>query len=200
MQAEPRMKHVIRVISHWALLLHIYTSMAGFTLVLLFAVSGLTLNHQDFGWGDPKISMSTMDLPMPLIERPDKTAIGNQLKGALGIGSQVTDYHEDPDQIQVTFAVPGKRTVVTIHRADGKSEVESETRGILGKIDDLHKGFDSGRLWYWIIDISAVILIVSSLTGMITLLALRARRRSGFIVGSLGVALVFVIYLIWVPH
>jgi flagellar biogenesis protein FliO len=35
---------------------------------------------------------------------------------------------------------------------------------------------------------------------MITLLALRARRRSGFIVGSLGVALVFVIYLIWVPR
>jgi uncharacterized protein len=194
------MKHVIRVISHCGLLLHIYTSMAGFTLVLLFAVSGLTLNHQDFGWGDPKTSMSILDLPISLLAKPDKTAIGNQLKGALGIGSQVTDYHEDPDQIQVTFAVPGKRTVVTIHRADGKSEVESETRGFLGKIDDLHKGFDSGRLWYWIIDISAVILIISSLTGMITLLALRARRRSGFIVGTLGVALVFVIYLIWVPH
>jgi hypothetical protein len=194
------MKHVIRVISHWGLLLHIYTSMAGFTLVLLFAVSGLTLNHQDFGWGDPEIRMSTVDLPMPLMATPDKTAIGNQLKGALGIRSQVTDYHEDPDQIQVTFAVPGKRTVVTIHRADGKADVESETRGILGKIDDLHKGFDSGRTWYWIIDISAVILIVSSLTGMITLLALRARRRSGFIVGSLGVALIFVIYVIWVPR
>jgi hypothetical protein len=194
------MKHVIRVISHWGLLLHIYTSMAGFTLVLLFAVSGLTLNHQDFGWGDPKLNMSTVDLPMSLMAKPDKMAIGNQLKGALGIRSQVTDYHEDPDQIQITFAVPGKRTVVTIHRADGKSDVESETRGILGKIDDLHKGFDSGRTWYWIIDIAAVILIVSSLTGMITLLALRARRRSGFIVGSLGVALVFVIYLIWVPR
>jgi hypothetical protein len=194
------MKHVIRVISHWGLLLHIYTSMAGFTLVLLFAVSGLTLNHQDFGWGDPKIDMASIDLPMSLLAMPDKTAVGNQLKGALGIRSQVTDYHEDPDQIQVTFAVPGKRTVVTIHRADGKADVESETRGILGKIDDLHKGFDSGRAWYWIIDISAVILIVSSLTGMITLLALRARRRSGFIVGSLGVALVFVIYLIWVPR
>ena len=194
------MKHVIRVISHWGLLLHIYTSMAGFTLVLLFAVSGLTLNHQDFGWGDPKIRTSTVDMPKALLAMPDKTAIGNQLKGVLGIRSQVTDYHEDPDQIQVTFAVPGKRTVVIIHREDGKSDVESETRGILGKIDDLHKGFDSGSTWYWIIDISAVILIVSSLTGMITLLALRARRRSGFIVGSLGVALVFVIYLIWVPR
>ena len=63
-----------------------------------------------------------------------------------------------------------------------------------------HKGFDSGPTWYGIIDVAAVILIVSSITGMITLLALRARRRSGFIVGFLGVALIFVVYLIWVPR
>jgi len=194
------MKHAIRVLSHWGLLLHIYTSMAGFTLVLLFAVSGLTLNHRDFGWGDPEITKSTLNVPGSLLVKPVQAAIVNQLRGALGIRSQVTDYHEDPEQIQVTFAVPGKRTVINIHLPDGVSEVESVTRGFLGKIDDLHKGFDSGRTWYWIIDIAAVILIVSSITGMITLLALRARRRSGFIVGSLGVALVFVIYLLGVPR
>jgi hypothetical protein len=194
------MKHVIRVISHWGLLLHIYVSMSGFTLVLLFAVSGLTLNHQDFGFGNPKVTTTSIALPMALLTTPDRTAIGNQLKGAIGIRSEITDYHEDPDQIQVIFAVPGKRTLVTISRADGRSEVESETRGMLGTIDDLHKGFDSGRAWYWIIDITAVLLTISSLTGMITLLALRARRRSGFIVGSLGVAMVVSIYLIWVPR
>jgi hypothetical protein len=58
------MKHIIRVVSHWGLLLHIYVSMAGFTLVLLFAVTGLTLNHQDFGWGEPNITSSTIMLPV----------------------------------------------------------------------------------------------------------------------------------------
>jgi hypothetical protein len=194
------MKHFIRVVSHWGLLLHIYVSMAGFSLVLLFAVTGLTLNHQDFGWGEPKLTTSQIDLPKELMAHPDKTSIGNQLRGALGIRSQVTDYHEDAEQIQVTFAVPGRRTLATINRADGKAEIEAETRGFFGKIDDLHKGFDSGPVWYWLIDITAVLLTISAITGMVTLLALRARRRSGFIIGTLAVAMLIAIYLIWVPQ
>jgi hypothetical protein len=194
------MKHMIRVVSHWGLLLHIYISMAGFSLVLLFAITGLTLNHQDFGWGDPKLTSSQIDMPMELLTNPDRTAIGNQIRGALGIRSQMTDYHEDADQIQVTFAVPGRRSTVTIDRANGKAEVEAVNRGVLGKIDDLHKGFDSGPVWYWLIDITAVILTISSISGMITLLSLRARRRSGFVVGSLAVAMLIAIYFVWVPH
>jgi len=50
-----------------------------------------------------------------------------------------------------------------------------------------------------VIDITAILLTISSLTGMITLLSLRARRRSGFIVGGLGIAMVVVIYLVFVP-
>ena len=61
------MKHFIRVISHWGLLLHIYVSMAGFSLVLLFAVTGLTLNHQDFGWGEPELTTSQIELPKELM-------------------------------------------------------------------------------------------------------------------------------------
>jgi len=194
------MNHIIRVVSHWGLLLHIYISMAGFSLVLLFAVTGLTLNHQDFGWGEPDLTTSQIQLPMELISHPDQTAIGNQLRGALGIRSQITDYHQDDDQIQVTFAVPGRRTIATINRADGKAEIEAETRGLFGKVDDLHKGFDSGPVWYWLIDITAVLLTISSLTGMVTLLSLRARRRSGFIIATLAVAMLVAIYLIWVPQ
>jgi hypothetical protein len=174
--------------------------MAGFTLVLLFAITGLTLNHQDFGWGEPKITTSTIAVPMELLAHPDPAALGNQLRGALGIRSAVTDYHEDPDQIQVTFAVPGRRTVATIDRTDGKADIEAETRGLFGKLDDLHKGFDSGPAWYWLIDITAILLTISSLTGMVTLLSLRARRRSGFLVGSLAVAMLLAIYFIWVPR
>jgi hypothetical protein len=193
------MKHILRVVSHWGLLLHIYVSMAGFTLVLLFAVTGLTLNHQDFGWGDPKVQMSSIDIPAGTLEHPSREAMGKYLQETLHFRSAVTDYREDDQQIQVIFAAPGHRTLVTIDRTRKKGEVEMESRGTLGRLDDLHKGFDSGRTWYWVIDITAILLTISSLTGMITLLSLRARRRSGFIVGGLGIAMVVVIYLVFVP-
>ena len=172
----------------------------GFTLVLLFAVTGLTLNHQDFGWSEPKLTTATLALPLAVLIHPNQAELANRLRETLKLHSQVSDYREDDNQIQVTFAVPGRRTVVTINRADGKAEVEQEARGLLGRLDDLHKGFDSGPVWYWFIDISAILLTVSSLTGMVTLFSLRARRRSGFIVASLGVAVVIAIYLVAVPR
>jgi hypothetical protein len=171
------MKYILRVVSHWGLLLHIYVSMAGFTLVVLFAVTGLTLNHQDFGLSEPKVQMQTIDLSASTLEHPSRELLGKYLQDALHIRSAATDYREDDQQIQVTFAAPGHRTLVTIERESKKAEVEIESRGILGRLDDLHKGFDSGRTWYWVIDFTALLLTISSLTGMVTLLSLRARRR-----------------------
>ena len=194
------MKHVIRVVAHWGLLLHIYFSMAGFTLVLLFAITGLTLNHQDFGWAEPRTTQATLPVEASLLEVPNADTIGNYLKGKLGIASPLTDYHEDPDQIELTFAAPGHRTVVTINRSDQSAAVETESRGFLGRLDDLHKGFDSGKVWYWTIDFAAILLTISSLTGMITLVSLRARRRSGFLVAGLGVIMVLAIYAWFVPR
>ena len=46
---------------------------------------------------------------------------------------------------------------------------------------------------------AALLIVISSLTGIVTLLALRARRRVGFTVGALGVLTVLAIYLICVP-
>ena len=193
------MKHVFRVVTHWALLTHIYVSMAGFTLALLFGVTGLTLNHQDWGFSEPKTVSSQIALDRDLVSNPDQAVLENAIRLKLGIRSHATDYHDDPDQIQMTFAVPGARTVVTINRADGRGQVEKETRGALGILGDLHKGFDTGNVWYWTIDVAAVFLVISSLTGMVTLLALRARRRIGFAIGLLGVLTVIAIYIISVP-
>ena len=194
------MRPIVRVILHWGLLLHIYISMAGFTIVLLFAITGLTLNHDDFGLSQPSITKSRITLPDDVLERPDRAILGRSLQMALGLSSPVTDYHEDPEQIQVTFAAPGHRTVVTVSRADHTGDVEMETRGLLGKLDDLHKGFDSGPVWYWVIDLAAVMLSLSALTGMITLVSFRARRRSGFIVSALGIVSIGALYILWVPR
>ena len=193
------MKHILRVITHWGLLVHIYVSMAGFTLVLLFAVTGLTLNHQDFGLSNPEITTKTISIPTELLESPDESALSNYLQETLGVGSPVTDYRADDSEIQVIFAAPGRRTLVTIRRAERTGEVEAENRGLLGRLDDLHKGFDAGTAWYWIIDFSAILLTISSLTGMVTLFSLRTRRKSGLIVGTVGVITVVAIYLVCVP-
>jgi hypothetical protein len=193
------MRHVVRVITHWALLAHIYVSMAGFTLALLFGATGLTLNHQDFGLSSPRLSTSEIILDKSMIDSAGRPGIEQSVRQKLSLRSPATDYHDDPDQIEMTFAAPGSRTVVTINRSDGKGQVEKESRGIVGKLDDLHKGLDTGVVWYWTIDLAAILLVVSSLTGMVTLVALRARRRTGFAVCALAILTVVAIYVMWIP-
>jgi hypothetical protein len=163
------MKHSFRVITQWALLIHIYVSMAGFTLVLLFAVTGLTLNHQDFGLAARETTKKSVEVPASLVQSPDRGALKKHFEESVGIRSPLTDYRENETEVQMTFAAPGRRSVVTINRATRTAEVDTETRGPLGRLDDLHKGLDSGRPWYWVIDITAILLTISSLTGMITL-------------------------------
>jgi hypothetical protein len=193
------MKHAVRLVAHWALLAHIYISTAGFTLALLFGATGLTLNHQDFGLSEPRTDKSEIKLDRTLVDEPDQTELEKHLREKLGIRSPSTDYHVDPDQIQVTFAAPGARTLVTINREDASAEVEQESRGLVGKLDDLHKGLDAGAAWFWTIDVAAVALVTSAITGIVTLIALRARRRGGFAVCALGILTVIAIYVIWVP-
>lgn len=79
------MKHTFRVITHWGLLIHIYVSMIGFTLVLLFAVTGLTLNHQDFGLSNREITMKTLSLPAEIMKQPKADAISRYLQDTLGV-------------------------------------------------------------------------------------------------------------------
>jgi hypothetical protein len=192
-------RHLVHVTAHWALMIHIYVSMAGFTLALLFGATGLALNHQDFGFSSPRTASSEITLDRYLLDHADRAALEASLAEKLGIQSRSTDYHDDGGEIEVTFATPGARTVVTINRETGKAEVERENRGVLGMLGDLHKGFDTGKVWYWTIDVAAILIVVSSVTGIVTLIALRARRRTGFMVATLGVLTVLAIYAIWVP-
>ncbi len=53
-------------------------------------------------------------------------------------------------------------------------------------MNDLHKGRDTGSSWKWLIDASAVVLIVISLTGIVLQLVLRKRRRSAFVTAGVG--------------
>jgi uncharacterized protein len=193
------MKHVVRAVAHWALLAHIYISMAGLTLAVLFGATGLALNHQDWGFSNPRITTSELSLDTSVVAHADQATIERYLREQLRLHSAATDFHDDTDQIQVTYAAPGARTVVTIDRKNGKAQVEKESRGFLGRLGDLHKGLDSGSVWYWTIDFAALLIVVSSLTGIMTLLSLRHRRRMGFTIGALGVLTILVIYVLWVP-
>jgi hypothetical protein len=193
------MKQFLKKLTQLALTIHIYLSMTGFLLILLFAITGLTLNHPDLAMRTRSSQASNITLAEDLVNPPDAKKITEELRRRLDVRSPATLYRESPEEIEVVFAAPGTRTQVLIYRDSRTVVVDTESRGFLGKIEDLHKGHDSGRVWSWTIDITAILLATSAVTGIITLASLPGRRKTGFVFGAVGLVATVVVYWGWIP-
>ncbi len=68
--------------------------------------------------------------------------------------------------------------------------------GIIAVINDLHKGRDTGKAWSWVIDFSAIFMIVISVTGLILLVFLKKKRTNGLLWLVIGGAVTLLFYLL----
>lgn len=183
--------------------LHIYLSMISFAIVFFFAVTGLTLNHAD-RFGDElrtvqeKGAMNADWVNPPDTTKIDRLGIVEYLRNTHHLRGALSDFRIDDEQIGVSFKGPGYAADAFITRATGKYDLTVTTAGFVGWINDLHKGRDTGHGWSVFIDVSAILLTLISLTGMILLLFLRRRRTAGLLVAAFGLVIVFLVYKIWI--
>jgi len=88
---------------------------------------------------------------------------------------------------------------VLIDRTTGKYELTESRLGFAAIVNDLHKGRDTGAVWKGIIDASAILLTLVSLTGLLLLFFVFKHRAAGYLLAALGTAVTYVIYLASVP-
>jgi len=187
--------------SRW---LHIYLSMISFVVVLFFSVTGLTLNHA--GWFDGKQveQKYSGNVPIAWVNVADTTQIKKLeivelLRKNYGIKGYVSDFLIQDDQCSISFKGPGYSADAFIERKEGKFELTELKLGLGAVLNDLHKGRDSGKGWSWLIDVSAVFLVLVSLSGLVMLLFLKKRKISGLLIAILGGTICWLVYYILVP-
>ena len=174
--------------------LHIYLSMASFAIVLFFAVTGLTLNHQEWFEHAEKTSLVKGAMPPSLLSKPDELRIVEYLRNTNHISGMVGEVRTDGDQISVSFRGPGYSADATITRATGHYDLVETRNGFWAVMNDLHKGRDTGATWKWFIDVSAVLLTLVSLTGLALIFFLYKKRTAGLIVASAGLIVTLLLY------
>jgi uncharacterized protein len=190
----------VAMISRW---LHIYLSMVSFAIVFFFAVTGLTLNHAD-KFGDQLHSVQEHGkLPLNWVNTPDtsriaKLEIVEYLRKINGVRAALTDFRIDDSQIGISFKGPGYAADAFISRETGGYDITKTSAGFVGMINDLHKGRDTGSTWSVFIDVSAILMTLVSLTGMLLMLFIKRKRVSGLIVAVLGLLLGYLVYVIWI--
>jgi hypothetical protein len=154
--------------------------------MLLFALTGITLNNAGQIESKPAVVMRQAQLPQALtadlISDPagNKSAlppsISDWLRHEIGVNTAGHDTEWSPDEVYVALPQPGGDAWLSIQRDSGAVSYEVTSRGWIAYLNDLHKGRHAGKAWSWFIDAFATVAIVFCLTGLL-LLQLHAKRR-----------------------
>ena len=183
----------------WTRTIHVYTSMICFVVVLFFAATGLTLNHPTWtlgGNGSRSTVKGTFPTDWKRGDTVDWLRLAEFLRSKYGLRGSVDEHDNDATQGSITFKAPGYSADAFFQVDTGAYDLTVEAQGLLAVMNDLHKGRDASSSWKWLIDASAVFLVVISATGLTLQFFLRKRRAIALSSAALG-AVIVVVFAWW---
>ncbi len=194
----------------WSRWLHIYLSMFGLAVILFFSITGFTLNHPDWFFVEHTQGtegqlethwLNNGNLPPSDWDESDtsyqvsKLEIAEYLRAQHQLQGRVSDFLAFEDECEVTFEAPGYAATARIMRGTGEYHLDVTANDFVTVMNDLHKGRHTGFWWSLLIDASAIVGTLVGLTGFALIFFLRLKRRTGIVVASIGVLLLWGIYL-----
>lgn len=175
--------------------------------MLLFAITGITLNHAATIGATPVVRERAGMLPPPLrtllttagtIEGPLPPSVSAAVHRSVGLDPAGRAGEWSDTDVYVALPRPGGDAWVSIDRASGRITSEYTDRGWIAYLNDLHKGRNAGGAWAWFIDIFAGVCILFTLTGLL-LLHLHARhRRSTWPIVAAGLVIPVILIILFV--
>ncbi|MEG8223189.1 PepSY-associated TM helix domain-containing protein [Sphingomonas sp. HH69] len=176
--------------------------------LLLFAFTGITLNHAADIEGSPQTVEKAATLPanlraqiatddQPDTKKPLPAPVAAWIEQAVGQrGTGEAEWSDD--EIYLALPRPGGDGWVSIDRTDGTVTSEATSRGWISYLNDLHKGRNAGTVWKYFIDIFSVACFLFALTGLV-LLQLHAKKRpSTWPLVAAGLALPAILAIIFI--
>ncbi|MDL2357071.1 MAG: PepSY-associated TM helix domain-containing protein [Pseudomonadota bacterium] len=178
--------------------------------ILLFSVTGITLNHAAQIESKPTVTRHKARLPAPLgaqlasfgaahadAHAPLPAALAEWAGGAFGIDVRGADAEWTPDDAYVALPRPGGDAWLRI-AAGGAAEYEVTSRGAISWLNDLHKGRNSGAAWSWFIDLLGVACLVFCVTGFFIMQLHAANRPATWPVIGFGILLPVLLALLFI--
>lgn len=170
--------------------------MIALLLVLFFGISGITLNHPEWTFGDDPTSTTetgTFAFDAAPDGEVDYLAVSEFLRDTYGITAEVSDYQTSGDRGSISYRAPGYAADVTFDPATGDYRLTVEQQGWVGVMNDLHKGRDANGAWTWTIDVAGAFLVAIAVSGLALQLVLKRRRRSAVLVAVAGAGIAAVL-------
>nr|WP_281372614.1 PepSY-associated TM helix domain-containing protein [Phenylobacterium haematophilum] len=175
--------------------------------MLLFAITGITLNHAGAIEAKPNTVEAEGQLPAELLSvakaaQAEQGALPDPIRVWLakdmGVKAPKAAAIEWTDEeAYVSLPRPGGDGWVTFDVGTGAVVHESTSRGPVAYLNDLHKGRNTGAVWSLFLDVFAIGCVIFCLTGLVLLqLHSKARKITWPLVG-LGLAVPLILVLIF---
>ena len=175
--------------------------------MLLFSVTGITLNHASKIEAVPKVRHLEARVPSTVLaqvqganayDAPLPPALTEWLASKHGIDARGKKAEWSEDELYVSMPGPGRDAWFSVQKADGSFEYERTDRGTLAYLNDLHKGRNAGAAWTWFIDIFAVACIVFTLSGLFLLYLHSKQRKMTWPMVGLGLLIPVLLALLFI--
>lgn len=145
--------------------------------MLLFAVTGITLNHAAQIEAQPRVTERQAELPTALqsqlLSQTPEAGLPDTLRQwiehELRIDLTDRDAEWSDGELYIALPRPGGDAWLSLALGSGELLYESTDRGWISYLNDLHKGRNTGTAWSWFIDIFAAACVIFSLTGLLLL-------------------------------
>lgn len=193
---------------------------AAITLIglLLFSITGITLNHAGEIKSKPRVVHRELQLPAALAatlassaaekaeDAPPRPAslprtvadwLGDQLEETLP-ADKIAKAEWSASEIYLPLPRPGGDAWLRIDRNDGAVEYEATSQGWIAYFNDLHKGRNTGAAWSWFIDLFAVVCLLSSLTGLLILQFHAGQRPTTWPLVALGLVIPLLLTILFI--
>ncbi|WP_322042119.1 PepSY-associated TM helix domain-containing protein [Paraburkholderia sp. J67] len=180
--AESRRGFWMRHLRRW----HWISSAVCLVGMLLFALTGFTLNHAGQIESHPQVERHSERAPAALLatlahtphhdKGPVPPALSAWLDQTLSLETSGRTAEWSSDDVYIALPRPGGDAWVSVDLGTGETQYELTTRGWIAYLNDLHKGRNAGAAWGVFLDVFAAACAIFSVTGLF-LLHLHARGR-----------------------
>ena len=179
---------------------HGWLSAFAFLSLFFFALTGLFLNHPDWFKAENQEVTQTLNLPENLRQQllrqeNPSDALLNYIRTQQDVIGRYQSSEVMDNEVMIRLESPAGSTDIWAMLDSGDVEVNSKAATTVSLIKDLHRGKNSGTAWSWMIDISAIIILLLSVAGYILFLSIKTRLVTHLALTAVSIAAL--IALIW---
>ena len=179
--------------------------------MILFSITGFTLNHASWVTAKPQVESHTATLPPAVLEELKALAAERDgekgslpqpavtwLNDFMSIRAAGREAEWSADEIYVSLPRPGGDAYATLDLASGEVTHEVTDRGWVSYLNDLHKGRNTGAVWSLFIDVFAFAALIFAITGLCLLKMHSNHRVATWPMVGLGLVLPLLIAMLFI--